>query len=185
MKHFAAIAILAMAILAVAPSKAFALETQPYVTAGLGYFGLHRLSDNEFGGYVGAGVNLPEAQYREVHFAAEARLGTVADGSNFVAGPNTETLYDVSYFLSGLAKAKYSFMQELRGYALLGVTVAGWSYEFRQNGLLQVSDSGTDIDLSFGLGLDYRLRNELLLGIEWVRYTSDMNGLAATISYEF
>jgi len=183
MEYLWRITVLILMMLILSPIRAFALEMQPYAGAGVGFFNYGKVNNAAFGLYVSGGADFPETEY----FGAEIRLGTAfeADKLGGSAGAVTLESYDIDYFLAALGKAKYAVLPEVHVYGLLGLTVAGWSHELRRGGVLQIGDSGTDADISLGVGADYRLRNEWLVGIEWLRYNSDLFGLVGTIRYEY
>jgi len=182
-KHLFCASVLSLVLIVLFPTNSFALEMKPYAGGGLGFFRYDKVSDSAFGLYVSGGVDFPETKY----FGAELRLGTAleAERSGFSGGTTNVSHYDLDYFLSALGKAKYAVIPEIQVYGLLGMTVASFSYDQWRGGVLQFSDSGTDVDVSIGFGADYRLRNEWLVGVEWVRYNSDVYSLVGTVRYEY
>jgi len=163
------------------PLQAFGLEMQTYAGGGVGLFNYDKINDSVFGLYVSGGAKFPETKY----FGAEARLGTAfeAEKAGFGGGGPTLDRYDLDYFLSALGRAEYPVLPEVNVYGLLGLTVASWSYD--HIGVTSYSNSGTDVDISMGFGVDYRLRSEWLVGLEWMRYSSDVMGLVGTVRYEY
>lgn len=117
------------------------------------------------------------------YFAVEARLGVgVVDDEQDIYG------YDVSvklkYLMGIYGKGILNLNEQFDVYAMLGFTKAEMEAE-----LEGYSDSSDDSDLSFGIGVDYKLSNQLYLDFEYMSYMSksdfDASAIAIGITKNF
>jgi len=151
-------------------------DMRPYMGVGVGLFNVgykdSRVSqtDSGFGGFIKGGADFGD------YFGLELRVGTTSNGSKSYAagtlGASAGTLKASSdYFVSYLGKVQMPVSNELRPYALLGGTTAvfkttnsaiGWSEKVAKSGI------------SYGVGLDYNLGNQLSANVEWVQYWNNV-----------
>ncbi|MDQ6968940.1 MAG: outer membrane beta-barrel protein [Mariprofundus sp.] len=180
------------ALLCMQASIASATEIKPYAGVGLGVYELDPGANKKatFGGYGFFGADLHE------YFAAEFRAGLTGKKGREELGPLTET-FKVDWFLSLFAKPKIAISSDFELYALLGVTSIKTSFTPLAS---VVQASSTKTGFSYGLGASYQIMDQLKLGAEWVRYSSnadaatkntaafkglDVNGFTATLAYQF
>lgn len=180
MKHVLRTMAFAAALLfSVTPAKA--QEMYPYVGVGVGSysFDVNVLglpdSGSAIGGYLTLGADFGE------YIGAELRIGTTGDADLFA------TTYSLDYFFSYLAKIQFPVSPELRIYGIIGGTSANVT---TTAGLDETGNS-----LSYGIGLDYRVSERSLFGVEWVRYWDQVtvlgiaditvDGFAAVFKFEF
>jgi len=173
---YLAAAFLVASIVPLTAAQANEWDMRPYMGVGLGAFGVEykdsRVSqtDTGFGGFIKGGADFGD------YFGLEMRVGTASNGSKSYAagtlGASAGTLKgSTDYFVSYLGKVQMPVSNELRPYALLGGTtavfktansVSGWSEKVAKSGI------------SYGVGLDYNLGNQLSANVEWVQYWSDV-----------
>jgi opacity protein-like surface antigen len=191
------LAIMATLIFTTLPARAqdggVDLILNPYFGVGLGGFELDygNGKDFVFGGYGTFGLILVE------NLAAEIRLGTTSSSSNLdpVLGKTVDK--SVNWFVSYVAKPQFEISPGLRIYGLLGAT----TIQTAITPLGSVERSSTDTSFSFGVGAEYAIQDQLYIGAEWMRYSSnkdrvavtpaggfngmDVNGFVGTLRYEF
>ncbi len=173
-------------------SNASATEIKPYAGVGLGVFELDPGANKKvtFGGYGFAGAELHE------YFAAEFRAGLTGKKEREELGPLTET-FKVDWFLSVFAKPKIAISSDFELYGLVGLTSIKTSFTPLAS---VIQASSTNTGFSYGIGAAYQIMDQLKVGAEWVRYSSnadaatkntaafkgmDVNGFTATASYQF
>jgi len=192
------LAMVAVVVLSVMPAQARTLGDldlilDPYVGGGLGGFELDygNGKDFVFGGYGALGLTVME------NLAAEIRIGGASSTSNPDAVLGRSVDKSVSWFVSYIVKPQFEVFRGLRLYGLLGATTIRTSI----TPLGRVERTSTDTSLSFGAGAEYAIQDQLYVGGEWMRYSSnkdrasvtragglngmDVNGFVATLRYEF
>ena len=162
--------LIAVALLSMQTGSAMAADIKPYAGVGLGLFELDPGANTKavFGGFGYVGASLHE------YFAAEFRAGLTGAHEREEIGPLTET-FKVNWFVSALAKPKIEVADGLEFYGLLGATSISTSITPLNS---TVERSVTKTALTFGLGGTYFITDNLSVGAEWLRYSS--NGNAAT-----
>jgi len=180
------------ALLAMHASNASAADIKPYAGVGLGIFELDPGANKKvtFGGYGFAGAELHE------YFATELRAGLTGEKGREELGPLTEA-FKVDWFLSVFAKPKIAISSDFELYALVGLTSIKTSFTPLAS---VVQTSSTNTGFSYGIGAAYHIMDQLKVGAEWVRYSTnadaaskntaafkgmDVNGFTTTISYQF
>ena len=168
---------------------ASANDFKPYVGAGLG-FAMFDIGKS----VTGAGTSNALAGFGSLGFdygdyvGAEIRFGTTANAKVSVGGLNYEG--GVDSFFTYLAKLQFPVSEQLNIYALAGgtsasmsatITTPGWI--FASTGTNKVSWNATSG--SFGGGLDFKTSDHFNIGIEYLRYASDISGVTANIKYRF
>jgi opacity protein-like surface antigen len=150
----------------------------PYVGIGLGVYGLHESepgysqNNDEFGGYVNAGVNFND------YLGLELRVGTATKGSQTnpagTLGVPTVWTADLQadYLISYLAKLQYPVNPQFNVRAMLGATTAHLKATLVAAGVA-ASNSATHTGFSYGLGADYNVNSNLTAGVEWLQYWTD------------
>jgi opacity protein-like surface antigen len=139
---------------------------QPYVGLGVGLFSLDPggNSNTALGTYLQAGADFMP------YLGAEVRLGTTTSAGNA----------KMNWFLGAYAKPKFDLTGDLTLYGLLGLTEARTSYTsattFR-------SQSKTQADLSYGLGIDYWASAQYTVALEWVRYQNQADTATKNTSF--
>lgn len=201
MKRICRASLLGMALCLISPGLAGAADMEgfgfhPYMGIGLGVYNLkysqpaYSQRDNVFGGDLQLGADFND------YLGAELRIGTTAKGSNAYAGGTVDQSAD--YMFSYLLKLQYPTTPDLRLYGLIGGTTGKAKISPTPAGILSAGTK-TATGLSYGLGLDYRLADQLRGGLEWVRYWDNiginasgitsskmtMDGYTATLKYLF
>ncbi|GMR00662.1 MAG: hypothetical protein BMS9Abin18_1536 [Zetaproteobacteria bacterium] len=194
------------------PAQAIDLKPdtfKPYAGAGLGGFiidaGLG--SETAFGGYGILGADLHE------NYGIELRVGATGDTGSTVIVPTTlaplpngggppitlgiptPATIGIDWFVSYLFKLQYPVDEGFRIYGLIGGTTLKSSLTFASLGRTAHIKKTT---FSYGGGIDYRLDNQWLLGVDAMVYANDAStdpgtnftgldvwGLTGTIKYEF
>jgi len=193
MKKFIGVVLFALAMGAVPPS-ARAQELRPYIGAGAGLFvldftaaGVTGISNKDvFGGFGTVGFDYGD------FFGAELRFGSTSSTSFDVtsaAGTVNETV-SLDYFFSYLAKLQFPAAENLRIYGLLGGTSGKATAKINTPGFVfaatnTTSVSDTSTSLSFGGGIDFKIKNQFSVGMEWVKYASDTEGFSGTVKVWF
>ena len=107
--------------------------------------------------------------------AIEGRLGT---------GVVEDEIYgldvNMDYMIGVYGKGILNLSDQIDLYAMLGFTQAEMSLEGYGS-----SESADDNDLSYGIGADVELANQLYLGLEYMKYMSKSNFNASGISVGF
>jgi len=85
--------------------------------------------------------------------------------------------FGADYFISYLGKVRLPISAGLELYALLGGT--SMKTRFSAN-TTEFTSSNTGF--SYGGGINYNVREQLSLGLEWVNYASDANITSSTFS---
>lgn len=175
------------------PAQAQDFYFAPYVGGGLGAYELDygNGSDFVFGGYGALGADVHDNLGLEVRFgsaASKTKLDAQLGSVNVKA--------QVDWFASYLAKPQAEIFDGLKIYGLIGAT----TLKSKLTPTGSAARSNTSTGLSFGVGGEYRIANQLLLGVEWMRYSSDkdravvngggfngldVNGFVANLKYEF
>jgi len=186
------IVLIAAALLSMQATAAAANDIKPYAGVGLGLFELDPGQNKKavFGGFGFVGASLHE------YFAAEFRAGLTGPHEREELGPLTET-FQVNWFVSALAKPKIEAADGLEFYGLLGATSISTSITPLNS---TIERSVTKTALTFGLGGTYFITDNMSVGVEWVRYSSnanaatkngasfnglDVNGFTGTFAYHF
>ncbi len=195
---FRTLTIMATMMLFVVPARAqsagdLELILNPYVGGGLGGFELDygNGKDFVFGGYGALGLTIME------NLAAELRIGGASSSSNPDAVLGRSVDKTASWFVSYIAKPQFEVFQGLRIYGLIGATRIKTSI----TPLGSIERTSTDTGFSFGVGAEYAIQDQLYVGGEWMRYSSnkaraavtqaggfngmDVNGFVGTLRYEF
>ncbi len=188
-KKFIGTIAFAMAMLAITPAGQ-AQEFKPYIGGGLGLFvldftgsGVTGVSNKDvFGGFGIFGVDYGD------FVGGELRVGSAANTS-FDNGSVNETL-SIDYFFSYLAKLQFPVSEDFRFYTLIGGTSSKSSLKINTPGFVFVatnttSVSDTSTSFTVGAGLDFKIRDQLLIGAEWLRYGSDVDGFTGTVKFLF
>lgn len=200
-KRMCRAALLGMALCLISPGLAVAADMDgfgfhPYMGIGLGVYNLkysqvaYNQRDNVFGGYLQLGSDFND------YLGAELRIGSTAKGSQAYAGGTVDQSAD--YLFSYLLKLQYPTTPELRLYGLIGGTTGKVKVTPAPAGILSAGTK-TATGVSYGLGLDYRLGDQLYGGLEWVRYWDNIgvnasgvasskatiDGYTATLKYLF
>jgi len=158
-------------------------EFKPYVGAGAGFFGLEykepgfSQKNTVFGGFVKVGADFNE------YVAAEVRLGGTMEGSkSYPAGTMGAVLpFDFSltgdYIFSYLLKLQFPVTGDFRVYGLAGGTTAKLSRKLSMPvaGLTLLNDSATNTGVSYGLGADYFISDQVSASVEWVQYWTNVD----------
>ena len=195
---FAAVAVLLFGTTAVQ-----AQDVKPYAGVGAGFFGLEykepgfSQKNTVFGGFVKIGADINQ------YLAAEVRLGGTTEGTqSYPAGTLGGVIpFDFSlsgdYIFSYLLKPQFPVTGDFRIYGLLGGTTAKLSRKLNVTvaGVTLINDSATNTGLSYGLGADYLLSNQMSVGVEWVQYWTNVDvgaqmsakiwGVVGMLSYHF
>ena len=174
--------------------SAQATEMETYAGVGAGVFKLKyndpliSFNSNQFGGFVYAGVKPSE------YFAAELRVGSASNGTALVPGTAVSVKMGPDYFLSYLAKPMIPVTSDFNVYGLLGGTTMKVTAT-ASNGAVSASASKTKTDLSYGVGFDYAVSEQVKIGMEWASYWNKVNldavsqasleGWTATVGYSF
>ena len=168
----------------------------PYMGIGLGDYNLkysqpaYSQRDNVFGGYLQLGSDFND------YLGAELRIGTTAKGSNAYGGGTVDQSAD--YLFSYLMKLQYPTTPDLRLYGLIGGTTGKAKVTATPAVILSVGTK-TATGVSYGLGLDYQVLDQVRAGLEWVRYWDNIginsggfpaskmtiDGYTATLKYMF
>jgi len=184
-----------------------AIDFKPYAGVGAGGFvidaGLG--SETAFGGFGILGADLHE------NYGIEFRIGRTGDTGGTVIVPTTQepiensgpivllvptpATVSIDWFVSYLFKPQYTLAEGLRVYGLLGATTLNSNFSF---GTLGRTGHSTDTTFSFGGGIDYRLGNQWLVGVDAMVYANEANtdpgtnfegldvwGFSGIIKYEF
>ncbi|HXH65437.1 MAG TPA: porin family protein [Mariprofundaceae bacterium] len=159
-----------------------AADSNSYLGAGLGVFGLAEngpgisQADSVFGGFLKGGLEIND------YLGVEVRIGSTVKGvRDNAAGtfgypaPFTTSIQAES-FISYLAKLRYPLMPAFRPYALLGATTARFKSTLLISGV-HTSTVNTVTGLSYGIGGDYAIDERFSAGAEWVQY---WNGVTTT-----
>lgn len=201
MKRFV---VAAMTMLCIgAAGAAQARDVKPYAGAGLGFFGLEykepgfNQKNTVFGGFIKVGADINE------YLGAEVRLGGTTEGTqSYPAGTLGGVIpFDFSlsgdYIFSYLLKLQFPVTGDFRIYGLAGGTTAKLSRKLNVPvaGVTLINDSATNTGISYGVGADYLLSNQLSAGVEWVQYWTNVDvgaqmsakiwGVVGTLSYHF
>jgi len=167
---------LGLSVVPLTNAQANEWDMRPYMGVGLGAFNVgykdSRVSqtDTGFGGFIKGGADFGD------YFGAEIRVGTTSNGStSYAAGGalgSAGTLKASSdYFVSYLGKVQMPVSNELRPYALLGATTAVFA---TTNSVSGASEKVAKTGISYGVGLDYNLGNQLSANVEWVQYWNNV-----------
>ncbi len=176
--------LLVMALALISPGLASADDMggsgfNTYMGIGLGAYNLkysqpaYSQRNNVFGGYLQLGSDFND------YLGAELRLGTTAKGSNAYAGGTVDQSAD--YLFSYLLKLQYPTTPDLRLYGLIGGTTGKVKISPAPAGILSAGTK-TATGLSYGIGLDYRLADQLRGGLEWVRYWDNIGVNASGVT---
>jgi opacity protein-like surface antigen len=169
-------ALLSLSMVPLTSAQANEWDMRPYMGVGLGAFNVgykdSRVSqtDTGFGGFIKGGADFGE------YFGLEMRLGTTSNGSTSYAagtlGASAGTLKaSTDYFVSYLAKVQMPVSNELRPYALLGGTTAVFK---TTNSVIGWTEKVAKSGLSYGVGVDYNLGNQLSVNVEWMQYWNNV-----------
>ena len=151
-------------------------DMRPYMGVGVGLFNVGykdssvSQTDTGFGGFIKGGADFGD------YFGLEMRVGTASNGSKSYAagtlGTSAGTLKaSTDYFVSYLGKAQMPVSDELRPYVLLGGTTAVFK---TTNSALGNTKKVAKSGISYGVGVDYNLGNQLSANIEWVQYWNNV-----------
>lgn len=164
-----------ISLLLVPAGYARAQDTNSYLGAGLGVFGLEENApgfsqrDSVFGGFLKGGLDINE------YVGIEIRIGSTVKGvRDQPAGtlgsavPFTTSIQAQS-FMSYLAKLQYPVSPAFRPYAMLGATTARFKSTVLQAGV-QATSVHTVTGLSYGIGADYTINDMFSAGVEWMQY---------------
>lgn len=152
-----------------------AQQPNSYLGAGLGVFGLTESGANisqrssVFGGFIKGGLEFND------WLGIELRLGSTvkgvrdnAAGTLGYTAPFTTSVQAES-FISYLVKLRVPLASAFRPYAILGATTAS----FKSTVLVSGNHSSlvnTATGLSYGIGGDYTINNQLSASAEWMQY---------------
>jgi len=197
--------LIAMTAMIAMGSVAQAQDFRPYAGIGIGAFGLEykdsAISQKKitFGAFGKFGVDIND------YFGAELRIGGTSSGKKTYGAGILDARAgtfktSMNYFVSYLAKVQYPVMDNLRLYAMLGGTTGKFK---ATNGADIVSASKSKTGLSYGVGMDYGLNDQLSVGTEWMQYWTNVKmgnaflpapgtankvklwGAVGTVSYHF
>lgn len=135
------------------------------------------------------------------HLSYHGQLGAdIGDmfGVELRYGQATESNYNLSATVAGKIKATYfTYPAKIRGssgdlefYGAIGgtstettgrITTPGWVYTASGTNTLKT----TETSFSGGVGVDYKVQDQLKVGIEYMHYFKDANGYSANIKYSF
>jgi len=167
-------------------------DIRPYVGLGIGTIGLERsdanINKNVFGGYGKLGIDIGD------YLGAELRLGSSGSANSTINGIPEKM--KASYLSSYLAKLQYPVTPDFKAYMLLGATTGRLKTTNLNN---NISQNKTKTGLSYGVGVEYYLQDNLSVGGEWMQYWSNVKlgnnfgsnakakiwGAVATINYHF
>lgn len=164
-KIFMAITFSAMTILSSVHANAGSLSEKlgdGYIGVGLGGFNLNLGSDfkkTAFGGYIKGGTDINE------WLGAELRVGLTGSAKKSIVGGGTAK-GSASWFISYLLKPQYTFSDTARVYALIGGTTA----RIKTSVTGFPSDKFTKTGITYGVGGEYVVADNIALGVEWVKY---------------
>lgn len=152
-----------------------AQTVEPYAGADVGFLDLGDASVTSL--HLRGGAKFAE------NFAVEGRVGFgVGDDSVGPADVSLKHLYGI-YFKAGLPVTEQFFP-----YAVLGYTKAKGESEWTVAGV-DLSDSGSESDLSYGAGVDFQLNEAFTINAEYMNYVDkdgvELDGftIGATLSF--
>jgi hypothetical protein len=144
-----------------------------------GVGGARGIRNTEFGGYVNVGYNFNR------NIAVELRVGGIDGGRvpqdagpQFGAAPGAIPFAfgtDTDAFYSGFLKGTYPIGDGFGVFGLIGAT--HYNVDLAADiGVLRYREDFNDGDISFGGGFEGRIREDITLGAEYVRYIDDADG---------
>ncbi len=160
-------------------------HAERYVGLGLGLFELDAGANKQttFGSYLQLGHDFMP------YLGAEIRLGGAGSASSGAEKIRME------WFVAHFLKPYVEISSDFTLYSLIGFTVNHTSFQSTAAGKL----NKTNISLSYGLGAEAYVSDNIKLAGEWTRYATeaaaatrstsfqglDVNGFVGTIKYEF
>jgi len=159
--------------------------------AGVG-FGVVSLGKGSTSGttwitYATAEMPLDFGQGSDIRTSVVGRIGTTGTSSQTLVIPPAGAVtvdQTLDYFLSALFKGGFNVMPDLTVYGLAGFS-HGSATVTASSPLVAVSGSSTDSSFSWGVGADYRLDNQLTIGVDYTAYWSDVTAFAANVRWSF
>ena len=185
--------IIAAAMLLGGISSAQASDVEMYAGIGAGMVGIEysqpglNINQNVPAVMLKFGVNFNE------FFGVETRLAGTADGDTPVGASKVEL---GTGFVSILAKVQYPVSSDFSVYVLGGGTSATLSRKQTTTaGAVLIDDKATEFGGSYGLGMEFKIKDNMSVSGDWMQYWSSVNvgpgisttlwGATATFNYYF
>ena len=122
---------------------------------------------------------------KEVNTAMQLRLGASTDAKGKYVKSS------INYMISGLFKPYYRINKQLTVYGLGGLSYISIDHTYSNpfyNGFLGNnfgSSSHSDLEVSFGIGLEYEIDRKMTIAGELTRYAPSVDGPSLNLYYKF
>lgn len=165
---------LTVALLAALGSSTLLATEKPYIGIDyqLGTYSQNNTDVNPEALRLRAGTELNN------YLAVEAQAGFGTASDTLVANGNVQYDIKVDSFYSLFLRPQLTITEGISAYALVGGTYIDVS---RTSTLSSNNDSGFTHTFSYGVGLDFNIKDGIRLGADFVQYTDDYNGISVGV----